>query len=121
MASAAPLVETSNSTVGQVIGTQPTVDLPLNGRDFLSLAVLTPGAVTEIGNSARLAQTGSYAGSNEPVIAGNRQGSATITLDGFLDQRPYDLTPAVRPTIDALQEFKIESSNVDAEKAATRC
>jgi hypothetical protein len=116
VASSAPLLETGNSTVGQVIGTQPTTALPLNGRDFLSLAVLTPGAVTQIGNSARLAQTGSYAGNNEPVIAGNRQGSATLTLDGFLDQRPYDLTPAIRPSIDALQEFKIESSNLTAGK-----
>ena len=116
VASSAPLIETGNSTVGQVIGTQPTEALPLNGRDFLSLAVLTPGAVTQIGNSARLAQTGSYAGNNEPTIAGNRQGSATITLDGFLDQRPYDLTPAVRPSIDALQEFKIEASNLTAGK-----
>ena len=116
VASSAPLLETGNSTVGQVIGTQPTTALPLNGRDFLSLAVLTPGAVTQIGNSARLAQTGSYAGNNEPVIAGNRQGSATLTLDGFLDQRPYDLTPALRPSIDAIQEFNIESSNLTAGK-----
>ena len=113
---AAPLVETANATVGQVIGTQPVQDLPLNGRDFSSEQFRTPGAVTQNGNTARLAQTGSYAGGNQPVIAGQRLDASTITLDGFLDARPYDNTPAVRPSIDALQEFKIDASNLSAEK-----
>lgn len=111
-----PLLQTTNATVGHVISTQTVSTLPLNGRDFLSLATLTPGAAVQEGNSGRTAQTGKYAGANQPVIAGNRQDSSTITLDGFLDARPYDVTPVVRPTIDAIQEFKIEDSNFTAEE-----
>jgi hypothetical protein len=113
--SSVPLLQTASSTIGQVIANEPVHDLPLNGRDFLSLAVLSPAAVTQQGNSLRINQTGKYAGANQPVIAGNRQDSVTITLDGFLDARPYDVTPVLRPSIDAIQEFKIESSNFTAE------
>jgi hypothetical protein len=115
VSAAAPLLQTANATVGQVIGNKPIVDLPLNGRDFLALSVLSPAAVVQEGNSGRIAQTGTYAGADQPVIAGNRQDATTITLDGFMDTRPYDMTPVVRPTIDALQEFKIQDSNFTAE------
>jgi len=111
----APLLQTTGPTVGQLIGTEPVQQLPLNGRDFLSLAVLSPASVVQEGNSGRISQTGHYAGENQPVIAGLRQDATTITLDGFYDARPYDQTPVLRPSIDAIQEFNIEVSNFTAE------
>ena len=49
---AAPLLQTENSTLGSVVGTERTVDLPLNGRQFDNLAVLTPGVVRHQRGSA---------------------------------------------------------------------
>jgi hypothetical protein len=111
----APLLQTANATVGQVINNKVILELPLNGRDFLALAVLSPGAITQENNAARAGNTSSYAAMNEPSVAGQRQDATSILLDGFMDTRPIDMTPAVRPTIDALQEFKIQDSDFTAE------
>ena len=47
VAATAVAVETTNATLGQVITSQQVAELPLNGRDFVQLATLTPGTITE--------------------------------------------------------------------------
>ena len=82
-------VETTNATLGQVITSQEVAQLPLNGRDFVQLANLTPGATTETnpnsfftsGASSEVAARGSYSLS----VGGSRPNSTDWLLDGVDD------------------------------------
>ena len=85
--SATPVaVQTSDATLGQVITTQQVTDLPLNGRDFVQLATLTPGTAQETnpnsffngGPSSEASARGSYSLS----VGGSRANSTDWLLDG---------------------------------------
>jgi len=76
-------VETVNPTIGQSITSRPIVDLPLNGRNVLSLALLQPG-VTEDNPDDTGAGSISQNGGNFNV-AGGRSDSSTFLLDGGLN------------------------------------
>jgi len=113
--SVAPMLETTSNTLGQVINSKAIVDLPLNGRNYLQLALLSPGVAVRSLLSVETSAQGPYAGGNIPTIAGNRAESLETTLDGVSNSDPYRQTPAVKPSIDALSEFKIQTSNMTAE------
>ncbi len=79
-------IQTTDATLGQVITSQEVADLPLNGRDFVQLATLTPGAVQETnpnsffngGASSEASARGSYSLS----VGGSRANSTDWLLDG---------------------------------------
>ena len=104
----APLLQTDNSEVGQVIEHQQVTGLPLNGRFFLQLALLTPGVVENAGGTP--AQN--LAGTQGPQlsISGNRQDANSYTIDGVSGQDFLYNTLAISPVVDAIQEFKVQSS-----------
>jgi hypothetical protein len=115
---AAPLLQTSSATLGTVIGTQQVNDLPLNGRNFTELLILTPG-VTSVNTSAN--RTGVYApvpiGATvvTPSVNGQPNRSDFFLTDGLPNEESQNTTYAVPPVIDAIQEFKIVSHPDDAE------
>ena len=79
-------VETTNPTLGQVITSQQVAELPLNGRDFVQLATLTPGTITETnpqsffngGPSSEVSARGSFSLS----VGGSRANSTDWLYDG---------------------------------------
>ena len=99
-------VETVNPTVGASITSRPIVDLPLNGRNVLDLALLEPG-VTPHNNDDTGA--GTY------NIAGARADSVTFLLDGGVDNNLLSNGVVYTPNPDAVQEFRILTSNYTAE------
>ena len=105
---AAPVVETDSSTVGKVITTRDVLELPLNGRNFIQLAVLTPGvqyytvSYMEYTGGA-ISANGMSAWSNVPMI------------DGIYNQDEGASRMAFSPSIDLIQEFKIQTNVYDAE------
>ncbi|HLK08974.1 MAG TPA: TonB-dependent receptor, partial [Candidatus Angelobacter sp.] len=99
-------VEVVNPTLGASITSRPIVDLPLNGRDVLSLALLEPG-VTPHNNDDGSA--GTY------NIAGSRSDSVTFLLDGGVDNNLLSNEVVYTPNPDAVQEFRILTSNYTAE------
>lgn len=108
VAGEAPLVDTAGSAQGQVISSQTIQQLPLNGRNYLQLAVMTAGTVP----SANKDQSFS--------AFGNRGMQNVYLLDGGLNQsyiRGIDnhQRDAVRPQLEAIQEFKVQTSNYSAE------
>ncbi len=95
-----------NPTLGASITSRPIVDLPLNGRNVLDLAILEPG-VTPHNNDDTSA--GTY------NIAGSRSDSVTFVLDGGVDNNLLSNGVVYTPNPDAVQEFRILTSNYTAE------
>jgi hypothetical protein len=107
---AASAVETVNPTLGASITSRPAVDLPLNGRDVLDLALLQPG-VTEVNPYAT--SSGHQAG--EYGIAGGKSDSVTFLLDGGLNNALLANEVVFNPVPDAVAEFRLLTSNYSAE------
>src|ERR1700730_14625528 len=112
-------VETTNPTLGQVITAEEVAELPLNGRDFVQLATLTPGTTQETnpgsffnaGPSSEVAARGTYSLS----VGGSRAQSTDWLLDGNDNNELTAGGIAILPSIDAIQEFKVLTYNYSAE------
>ena len=98
----APLLRTGTSGLGQVIDNRKIVELPLNGRSFVTLAGLAPGVALPPGSSL-------------PRINGGRPRTNEYLFDGISVLQPEPGQVAFFPNIDAIQEFKIESNSPPAE------
>jgi hypothetical protein len=99
-------VETVSPTLGDSVTSRPIVNLPLNGRNVLDLALLQPG-VTEDNPDDQGAGTFN--------IAGGRADSVTFLLDGGEDNDLLDNSVVFTPNPDAVAEFRILKSNYSAE------
>ena len=112
----AALLTTEGSAVGTVIENKRIVELPLNGRDYLKLIALIPGVTAETPPSftATGRQGGERANQNYS-IAGQRMQFTHYTLDGIENTDPNWNLWIFRPSIDALQEFKVETGVYSAE------
>ena len=105
----APLIETSSASLGQVVSAASIVNLPLNQRNAYSLVFLAPGVEGDVSftyNSANFS------------INGGRPGSTDILVDG-IPSSPGLANPiegiAVFPSVDAVQEFKVQTNMYSAE------
>jgi outer membrane receptor protein involved in Fe transport len=101
--SGAPTITTENSSLGQVITNREILDLPLNGRNYLSLALLAPGVlpVTD--------------GANPHSINGARSDHVSYLIEGVSNINRRGNEPVASPSIDAIQEFKIVTHNFSAD------
>jgi hypothetical protein len=102
----AQLMETEHSSIGAVIDKQKVIDLPLNGRNFVQLALLVPGVNT--------GQPGVGSGGGVS-IGGTRSEQNAFQLDGVSNSDSWDNNIVYRPNVESIQEFKIETSNYAAE------
>ncbi|MBI2820255.1 MAG: TonB-dependent receptor [Acidobacteria bacterium] len=107
-----PLLRTTNAEVSEVINNQRLVDLPLNGRQFVQLTLLSDNVfLTPVGTrGAALAQTG-----RQVVVGGQRVGHNMYWLDGVSITDQYFNNLVVSPSVEAIQEFKIQKSIYSAE------
>src|SRR5271166_639775 len=99
-------VETVNPTLGQSVTSRPIVNLPLNGRNVLDLALLQPG-VTE--SNPDDTSAGHFS------VAGGRSDSVTFLLDGGLNNELLGNGVVYNPNPDSVAEFRILTSNYTAE------
>jgi Carboxypeptidase regulatory-like domain len=100
----AALLQSEESSVGTVIGNTQVVELPLNGRNFNNLTSLTPGAVRGTTGSGETIQGESFA------VAGDRSDNTYYALDGMYNNGTFFKTAAIHPSVDAIQEFKIQTN-----------
>jgi Carboxypeptidase regulatory-like domain len=112
---AVPLLTTTSSTLGQVIGNQQAVDLPLNGRQFTQLILLTPGAAPVEGGQQNGFSIHIAGGGIAPAVNGQNGGQDSFTLDGVINNHPYIQVPIIAPPPDALEEFKTQNHISDAQ------
>jgi outer membrane receptor protein involved in Fe transport len=109
----APLLDESTHSIGQVVDSRTILQLPLNGRNYLQLGNLTAGAVPNTRSRDRTFSA-----------YGNRGLQNAFLLDGArnqnylrgLDNRQRDAT---RPSLEAISEFKVQTSNFSAEYGAS--
>jgi hypothetical protein len=112
-------VETTNPSLGQVITGQQVAQLPLNGRDFVQLASLTPGTVQETnpnsfftsGADSEVAARGSFSLS----VGGSRPNATDWLLDGVDNNELTSGGIGIFSGIDSIQEFKVLTYNYSAE------
>jgi hypothetical protein len=115
-ASAAAL-KTEDATVGQVIENRRVIELPLNGRNISNLAVLVPGVQFGLRTGLADGQGGfPIPGAGVSIIAnGIREIYGTVALDGVDAKNPRVHTTVFTPSIEAIEEFKVQTGSYSAE------
>jgi hypothetical protein len=106
----APVLESETSSLGQVVESKTIDDLPLNGRTFIQLATLSAGTLP----SNRSADKDSF------ISNGARSVQNSYLLDGVDNKNRImgfdsNTAQAMEPVIDAIQEFKVQTSSFSAE------
>jgi hypothetical protein len=114
-----PLLESESSSVGTVINQKLVNELPLNGRNFVQLATLSPG-VNGVGQSTSGtimggARPDDRRAGNEIFSNGNREGDNNFLYDGVDNNERLTLSLTLRPAVDAVREFKIQTNLYSAD------
>lgn len=104
----APTTQTDSASVGTVVDNRHVVEMPVNGRQFYSLATLVPGVTPPVQNS-----TLSFRGGFN--VAGASEVANNFTLNGFNNNNQDVSAPNFRPSLDAIQEFKVLTGVYPAE------
>src|SRR5262245_1835231 len=108
----APLLQTTTAEISDVIENREVVQLPLNGRNFLALAQLSDSVVIPPGGTRgeALQQAGPL-----PNVGGQRSGHNIYLLDGTKVTDEFLNNLVINPSIDSIEEFKIQKSMYAAE------
>ncbi|HWQ55360.1 MAG TPA: TonB-dependent receptor [Bryobacteraceae bacterium] len=113
VAGVAPILQTETTQTGQAITARQATELPLNGRNFVSLTLLAPGSITP--DPASFNTPSRSFGGGRPYVNGNREQSNNFLLDGVDINEPIDNLIAYNPNVDALQEVQVLTGNASAE------
>jgi len=115
---AAPLIESETSSLGQVIAQSQVHDLPLDGRDFVELAYLTPG-VNQGPSAGYTVQQGGIPedqrGNASIQVNGLTATNNNFLLNGFDNNEQQIGIEVIQPSIDAIQEFKVQTNSFGAD------
>lgn len=112
-------VETTNPSLGQVITAEEVADLPLNGRNFVQLATLTPGTTQATNPNSFFTQAASSEAATRGAfslsVGGSREQSTDWLLDGNDNNQLDEGGIAIFSEVDDIEEFKVLSYNYSAE------
>ncbi len=118
---AAPTMQTEEASVGHLVEEKRVVELPLNGRKFEQLQILSPGSVNTFNHQTAAGLAGGAASlqsTSQPTAiatSGSRPNQMLILVDGGSVVNNFGRTSTVSPNPDEITEFKITSSNFSAE------
>jgi hypothetical protein len=105
----APLINATNATVGTVVDGEKVTQLPLNGRQFTQLILLTPGAAPQNTGLQGSYDVATNLGAVSPAVNGARSEMNNFTIDGVENNELYFNFVAMDPPPDAIREFKVQS------------
>jgi len=112
----APALERTSSNLGQVIHQRSIVELPLNGRNFVQLGTLAPGAIKSEGQQFNQPSSSTGArGTTSLSVNGLKENANDWILDGVDNNELTAGAISIMPSIDAIQEFKVMTSNYSAQ------
>ncbi|MBM3785758.1 MAG: hypothetical protein FJW30_15455 [Acidobacteria bacterium] len=113
---AAPLLEQSTSALGQVIDNSKISNIPLNGRSSFRLVQLTPGVLNAPSANGQFGDIPVNT-MDESIISinGGRNKTNEIMIDGVPSTTGFVNVMTTIPSVDATEEFKVQSSNLSAE------
>lgn len=109
-----PLVNTTSTGVSQVITPKTVQEIPLNGRHFMDLAILTPGTMTPSQNGFLVAPLQGL-GSLSIDTAGQRETTLNFLINGINLNDEVQNQVTFQPSIDTMSEFKIDNSTFPAQ------
>jgi len=107
-----PVVDSASATLGTVISERQIVDLPLNGRNYAQLAYLIPGVTPGQRHSN---DSVNFSNPYQISANGQRQFNTELTLDGVSVNSALLNQSNFRPSIDALEEVRVQTGNYSAE------
>jgi len=108
---APPVVDTTSTQLGAVVNERSSTQLPLNERDVYQLLQLQPGVQSQIGNNL-------FYGSDKPgvvTVNGGRGRSNNYSVNGGDGNDLFANLPAVQPSPDSIEEFRVITNSFDAE------
>src|SRR6266481_2310379 len=108
---APPVVDTTSTQLGAIVNERSSTQLPLNTRDVFQLLQLQPGVQSQIGNNL-------FYGSDKPgvvTVNGGRGRSNNYSVNGGDGNDLFANLPAVQPSPDSIEEFRVISNSFDAE------
>ena len=122
VSTAEPLLQSESSTVSTVIEEQQIANAPLNGRNVMGLAALTPGVVPQgatsgnpLNNQSSIGNYTNPAGWNNFQIGGGVAGDNLVYVDGGPLNLPTNNWMGYIPGQDSVQEFRVETNNISSE------
>ncbi|HCC57687.1 MAG TPA: hypothetical protein DEQ47_10575 [Solibacterales bacterium] len=116
VSAAAEVLNTEDATIGTVIENKRIVELPLNGRNYLQLVSLAPNVSYGFGSAGQAnGRQGGDRTNQNIAVAGARSNFNYFTLDGVDNTDPNFNTYIIQPSVDALQEFKVQTGVYPAE------
>src|SRR5712691_6224818 len=111
---AAPLLESQSSSIGRVIPSDFVNELPLNGRNFVSLAITVPGVNGTGFSTSGTIMSGTRPDDRRPASElfsnGNREGDNNFLYDGIDNNERLTISIVLRPAVEAVHEFKVQTS-----------
>jgi hypothetical protein len=111
-----PLLQTESTSLSQVIEPRTVQDMPLNGRNVMNLVTLVPGVVALGETAGNPTQTNSFVNSwGNYQIGGGMANQSSTYIDGAPVNTSYVNSVSLVPTQDSIQEFRIETNNVNTE------
>ena len=114
----APLLEQETASLGQVIVRKAINDLPLNGRNYITLGSLSPGVIPQLptgtGSASFIAST-TQRSDRSLLVGGQRESSTSYLFDGVEMRNPRIGDSSITPSLDAVREFKIQRNFFQAE------
>ena len=115
VSAAAPILNTTNATLGSTLTANTIRNFPLNGLDFSALTLYTPGAIDTAGTSGTTSFERSTYFVDTPNMNGNRAQANNYTLDGIDMNETFNNLISYSPAPEALQEVHVMTANAPAD------
>ena len=110
----APILQTESTATGDSLNANKLSSLPLNGRNFATLTLLIPGAISTSPNAMNTSSRFQGSGSR-PQVNGNREQTNNFLLDGLDVNDSIDNRIGYNPSVDAIEEVKVITGNGSSE------
>jgi Carboxypeptidase regulatory-like domain len=108
--SAGPMLQTESTATGEAINAAKLGSVPLNGRNFATVMLMIPGAISTFAGAMNTSARFQYGGSR-PQVNGNREQTNNFLLDGVETSDTIGNRIGYQPNVDALEEVKVITGN----------